>query len=166
MAHPRDLRALNARTRHQALLVEDEGVDVLRERRAGDRLALPLVHQDDARPDPDLPAVAPVEVLERLVVHQEERVAKANRIVCVRRQRVLPGDVVVRDARQVVVQERPPLQQAEPVGAEAPAVGDEDAFGAVLGDLDLDLEAGSLVLDDRRSVLRVLHGLLVCRAQR
>jgi len=64
--------------------------------------------------------------------------------VCVRRQRVLPGDVVVRDARQVVVEERPPLQQVEPVGAEAPAVGDEDAFGAVLGDLDLDLEAGSL----------------------
>jgi len=67
-----------------------------------------------------------------------------------KRQRVLPGDVVVRDARQVVVEDRLPLQRVEPVGAEAAAVGDEDAFGAVLGDLDLGLDLirhwpGSLV---------------------
>ena len=61
---------------HQPLLVEDEGIDVLRDRRAGDRLADALIDDDDARPDADLEAVARVEIGERTVVHEEERVAE------------------------------------------------------------------------------------------
>src|SRR5207247_399320 len=78
--------ALEAGAGHQALLVEDERIDVLRERRARDRLALPLVHHDDARPGADLPAAAPVEVAKGVVGHQEEHVAVAlqTRLIPVR----------------------------------------------------------------------------------
>ena len=73
---PGDLRTLDAHAGHQPLLAEDECVDVLRERRAGDRLAHALIDDDDARPDAELEALALVEIGERAVVHEEERVAE------------------------------------------------------------------------------------------
>src|SRR2546425_316195 len=71
-----DLRALDAGPRHQAPLVEDEGVDVARERRAGDRFGDTLVDDHDAWTDADLETSARVEIVQRLVRHEEERVAE------------------------------------------------------------------------------------------
>src|SRR6266567_2325951 len=73
---PGDLRALYAEARHQPLLIEDEGIDVLRDRGAGERLADARVDDNDARADAELPAVAPVEIGERAVVHEEEGVTE------------------------------------------------------------------------------------------
>src|SRR5512143_763729 len=69
---PGDLRALDSHAGHQALLAEDEGIDVLRERRAGDRLGESRIDHDDARSDAELEALALVEIGERAVVHEEE----------------------------------------------------------------------------------------------
>src|SRR5574342_500071 len=73
---PGDLRALDADAAHQPLLVEDEGVHALLERRGREDLAEALVQHDQARPRPQLPAVAPVEVGERVLVHEEQDVAE------------------------------------------------------------------------------------------
>src|SRR5215813_13007725 len=67
-----DLRSLHAEPSHQAPLIEDECIDVLRQRGTRHRLAHALVDHHDAGSDADLPAVALVEVLERAAVHEEQ----------------------------------------------------------------------------------------------
>src|SRR5438046_943202 len=76
LVDPRDLRSLNARAGHEALLVEDEGVDVARDRVAGDRPPDARVHHDEARTDADLEPAGRVELVESGVRHEEERVAE------------------------------------------------------------------------------------------
>src|SRR5207249_11116810 len=76
LADSADLGTLDPHTSHQAPLVEDERVDVTLERRACERSSDALVHHDDARTDADFPAVTVVEILDRGVRHQEERVAE------------------------------------------------------------------------------------------
>src|SRR5208282_157448 len=71
-----DFGALNAETSHQTLLVEDERVDVVLQGRGGQRPCLAFVDDDNGRPDPDFPTIARVQILNRLVVHQEQRVAE------------------------------------------------------------------------------------------
>src|SRR5580698_11492208 len=71
-----DLRALQAETRHQALLVEDKGVHIVLQSRGRQRLCDTFVDDHDAGTYADLPAIALVQVLDGLVIHQEERVAK------------------------------------------------------------------------------------------
>src|SRR5262249_19104035 len=75
LADPRDLRSLDTDPGHESLLIEDEGVDVARDRVAGDRFPESLVDDDDARTDAQLEPGGGVELLERRVVHEEERVA-------------------------------------------------------------------------------------------
>jgi SPFH domain / Band 7 family len=54
---------------------EDEGVDIVLQRGGRGGLRHTLVHQDDARADPDLETLRVVQLLERLRVHEEHRVA-------------------------------------------------------------------------------------------
>src|SRR5437867_4623490 len=99
LADSGDLRALDPHACHQALLVEDERVDVVLERRARERAGDTLVHHDDARADADLPALTLVEILDRGVRHQEERVA----------ERLHAGLQTVRSGNGTVVPDRPAL---------------------------------------------------------
>jgi hypothetical protein len=50
--------------RHQPLLSEDEGVDIVLQRAGRGGLCQTLVHQDDARADADLETVLVVQLLE------------------------------------------------------------------------------------------------------
>jgi hypothetical protein len=54
---PGDLRALDTKAGHQALLAEDEGVDILRERRRSELLRHTLVDHDHAGAHADLEAL-------------------------------------------------------------------------------------------------------------
>src|SRR5262245_19212903 len=72
-----DLRPLDADAGHQPLLIEDERIDVLRDRRAGERPGEARIDDHDARTDAEFEAAAPVEIGQRLVVHEEERIAEA-----------------------------------------------------------------------------------------
>src|SRR5262245_17817255 len=92
LADPRDLRSLDADPGHETLLVEDEGVHVARDRVAGDGLPDALVDDDDARADAELETVGRVELVERGVVHEEERVAE---LLYARLEAVGRGDGVV-----------------------------------------------------------------------
>src|SRR5262245_20885424 len=71
-----DLGAPDADAAHQTLLVEDEGVHALLDRRGREVLAESLVEDDQAGPRPQLEAFGLVEVGERVLVHEEEHVAK------------------------------------------------------------------------------------------
>src|SRR4029450_10750750 len=71
----RDLVALQAEPGHQALLAENERVDIVLHRRARRGLGLTFVHHGDARTDADLEALCLVELGYRGVVHEEHRVA-------------------------------------------------------------------------------------------
>src|SRR4029453_3033435 len=71
----RDLVALYSEARHQSLLSEDEGVDIVLQRGGGGCVRPPLVHQDDARADADFETLRIVQLLERLRVHEEHRIA-------------------------------------------------------------------------------------------
>src|SRR5262245_4524924 len=52
-----DLVALDAHSRHQSLLAEDERIDVILRGRRRHRLRRTLVHHHDGRADPDLESV-------------------------------------------------------------------------------------------------------------
>src|SRR5262245_60347813 len=69
-----DLRALEPDAPHQALLIEDEGVDPLLQRRRRQVLAESRVEHDQARPRSELPAIALLQVRQRRLVHEEQRV--------------------------------------------------------------------------------------------
>ena len=71
-----DLRAPDADAAHQPLLVEDEGIDALLERRRREILAESLVEDHQAGAGPQLEPLALVEVAERGLIHEEERVAE------------------------------------------------------------------------------------------
>src|SRR6185437_12854873 len=98
----RDLVALYAEARHQSLLAEDEGVDVVLQRGGRGGLRLALVEHDDARTDANLETIRVDELIECLRVHEEHRVAVllASRLQSKRRA-----------GRLVKVSRRPILQQ-------------------------------------------------------
>src|SRR5262245_8141833 len=73
---PADLRALQAKPRHQTLLVEDERVDIALRRAGGEGLRLARVHDDDARSHADLETFALLQVVESGVGHEEQHVAE------------------------------------------------------------------------------------------
>src|SRR5437867_5422141 len=104
LVDPRDLRSLDADASHEALLVEDEGVDVARDRVAGDRLPDALVDDDEARTNADLEPVGRVELVERGVRHEEERVAE---LLHASLEAVRCGDGVVVGNHPAVLPESP-----------------------------------------------------------
>ena len=61
---------------HQPLLIEYEGIDALQLRRSCKAARHALVHDDDARTYPQLPAALAIQEAKRVVVHQEQSVAK------------------------------------------------------------------------------------------
>src|SRR4030095_1363535 len=97
----RDLRSLDPDAGHQPLLAEDEGVDIARERVRRHRLGDAGIDDDDARPHAELETTGRIELLQRLIVHEEERVAEGldarlepvrrrNRVVVADRPALLP----------------------------------------------------------------------------
>ena len=73
---PGYLRPLQSETRHQPLLVEGERIDIVFERRRGDRSGFAVVQDHDARANADLPSSAAVEIAKRVFVHEKQVVAK------------------------------------------------------------------------------------------
>src|SRR5215472_8169458 len=71
----RNLVALDAHAGHQALLTEDEGVDIVLRSGRGQRLRHAFVDHDHGGTDPDLEPVSLVELPNRLVAHEEHRIA-------------------------------------------------------------------------------------------
>ena len=71
-----DLRSLESEPSHQAFLAEDKRIDIVPQGCARHRFRLALVHNDDTRADADLLAVTLVQIRERLVVHQKQRITK------------------------------------------------------------------------------------------
>src|SRR5512146_2973174 len=67
----RNLRALQAETRHQPLLAEDERIDVALGCRGRERLGQAGVHNHDARTDTHLEPLAFPEIFQRGVGHEE-----------------------------------------------------------------------------------------------
>ncbi len=67
---------MEAEPRHETLLVENERVDVVLEGQRGHRPRLARVDDDNARADADFPAIAAVQILKRLVVHQKQHIAE------------------------------------------------------------------------------------------
>src|SRR5262245_35440287 len=103
LVDPRDLRPLDARPGHEPLLAEDEGVDVARDRVAGHGPPHALVDDDDARADADLEAVGRVELVERGLGHEEERVSE---LLHARLEPVRGGDGVVVAGDLAALEER------------------------------------------------------------
>src|SRR5207244_1827186 len=83
---------LDAGSCHEPLLVEDVRVDVARERVAGDGFPLALVDDDEARSDTELESLRGIELVERGVRHEEERVSE---LLHARLEAVRGGDGVV-----------------------------------------------------------------------
>src|SRR5213079_1142548 len=103
LVDPRDLRSLNAGPGHETLLVEDERVDVARDRVAGDGSPDALIDDDQARTDADLETAGRVELLEGSVRHEEERVSE---LLHARLEAVGCGDGVVVADHPAVLPER------------------------------------------------------------
>src|ERR1700733_3981507 len=74
--NPCDLGTFKAESRHQALLTERDGVNILAQRRARQAGGRTLVPDHDARARPDRPAIALLQVLQGAVIHEEQRVAE------------------------------------------------------------------------------------------
>jgi cation diffusion facilitator family transporter len=70
-----DLRALDAQADHQALLVEDERIGVVLQRRGGQVAGHAGIDRDHRRADADLPSAGAVQVLHRVVVHQKDDIS-------------------------------------------------------------------------------------------
>src|SRR4029079_17509488 len=70
-----DLRTFETQPGHQPRLAEWKRIDVVPDGRRRGALGRTLVHYHDARSRSDRPAVMPVEIGDRLVGHQEQRVA-------------------------------------------------------------------------------------------
>src|SRR5215471_4178860 len=73
---PSDLRALQAESRHQPSLAEENRIDILARGGGRETGGGAFVQDDDARARADLPAVAVFEILQRLVTHEEQSIAK------------------------------------------------------------------------------------------
>src|SRR3546814_2861741 len=71
-----DLGAFDGDAGHEALLVEEEHQDIVLGRGGRQRRAGALVDHHSVRRRADLPAVAVVEVAQRLLVHEVDRVAE------------------------------------------------------------------------------------------
>src|ERR1019366_6176065 len=69
-----DLGSFNADPDHQPLLIEDEGVSVILQRRCGKILGNALVHNDDRRPHAEFPSLGTMDVAYCLVAHQKHDV--------------------------------------------------------------------------------------------
>src|SRR5262249_42318913 len=69
-----DLGALKSEPAHQALLVEEHSVHVVLQRRGGQAPGFALVEADQARCRTHLEALALVQILERRIGHEEQRV--------------------------------------------------------------------------------------------
>ena len=57
-----NLGSFDAQARHQALLIENESMGIVLQRRSRQVLGDSLVHYDDRRPDADFPALCIVDV--------------------------------------------------------------------------------------------------------
>src|SRR5215467_7815003 len=71
-----DLVALDAHSRHQSLLAEDERIDVILRGRRRQVLRDTLIHHHDSRAHPDLEPVGLVELGQGIRVHEEHRIAE------------------------------------------------------------------------------------------
>src|SRR5450432_2184890 len=71
-----DFRALDAECGHQALLIESEGVDAAVQCLGVDRASHAFVHDDQARGGSDRPSACSVYPIDRLLIHEEKRVAE------------------------------------------------------------------------------------------
>ncbi len=71
-----DLGTLNAEPGHEALLVESEGVNAAMQCVGVHRASRPFIHYDEARGGSDGPSVRCIYPIDRLLIHEEKRVAE------------------------------------------------------------------------------------------
>lgn len=83
---------------------EDEGIDVVPQRRGAQRLRHAFVQHDDARPDTDLPAIAAAQMLQRRVGHEEQGITE---LLHTRVQAVGDGGCLVVAHRLAAFAQRP-----------------------------------------------------------
>ncbi len=128
-ANARDFRPLEPKPRHQSLLAERKGVDVLGERGARHARGSTLVHDNHAWARPDGPPVALLEVVEGGVRHEEQRVAEPlpTRLQSERGRR----DVVVGDRFSALSERTVTGLTAKNKAALVDLREDEDCFGAL-----------------------------------
>src|SRR6266699_4317448 len=73
---PHDLGTLQAKSGHQTLLIEGEGIDAAMQGVGGQAPGHTLVHDDNAGPSANLPAARVVYPVHRVLFHQEEGVTE------------------------------------------------------------------------------------------
>jgi hypothetical protein len=92
-----DLRPLQAKPGHQPFLAEDKGIDILCDGRGRQRFRDPGIYDDNTGADADLEALAFVEIPERLVGHEEQRVLKISHT----------GLQAIRNSNNAIIADRP-----------------------------------------------------------
>ena len=72
---PGDFRALDAHPAHQSLLIEDEGISIVFQRRGGKILGNALIDNDDRRAHADFPSLRATDVAYGLSAHQKHDIS-------------------------------------------------------------------------------------------